>query len=103
MPFNILADLRSAVRSVSRYPAFTAVVVLTLALGIGANTAIFSAIHAALLKPLPFKDPGRLVFASCVRRPAEPDGLGAGLLRLPRAGRRLRGLAAMTVVHDERP
>jgi putative ABC transport system permease protein len=65
MRSNLLADLRSAVRSALRYRAFSSVVVLTLALGIGANTAVFSAIHAALLKPLPFRDPGRLVLASC--------------------------------------
>jgi putative ABC transport system permease protein len=55
-------DLRHAWRSFLRAPAFTATAVLTLALGIGANTAIFSVVYAVLLKPLPFPDPGALVY-----------------------------------------
>ena len=53
--------LRQALRRLGRAPLFTSVAILTLALGIGANTAIFSVIHGALLKPLPFHDPDRLV------------------------------------------
>jgi predicted permease len=59
---SIAADVKYAVRALRHSPAFTAVVVITLALGIGANTAIFSVVRGVLLKPLPHRDGERLVY-----------------------------------------
>ena len=53
--------MRPAVRSLRRRPAFALAAILTVALGVGANTALFSIIYAVLIRPLPFRDPGKLV------------------------------------------
>jgi len=58
---TFIKDIRYGIRSLLKQPGFTTVVVITLALGIGVNTAIFSLVHAVLLRPLPFADSDRLV------------------------------------------
>jgi len=68
---SLLRHMRYSTRALSRTPGFTVTVVLTLALGIGANSAVFSAIDAVLLKPLPFPDGDRLMRGTQLQGSAE--------------------------------
>jgi putative ABC transport system permease protein len=70
------SDVRYAWRGLMRRPGFTAIAVITLALGIGGNTAIFSAVRALLIRPLPFPEPERLMDVSMVS-PAVPSAGGS--------------------------
>src|SRR5580698_2866677 len=75
---DLWQDVRFALRSMWKSPRVTATVLLTLALGIGANTAIFSVVNATLFRPLPFHDPEQLVVLH-----ADLRGLGAKSVGFP--------------------
>src|SRR5262252_4994677 len=88
-----LLDVRYACRALRKAPAFTTVIVLTLALGIGANAAIFSVVHALLLAPLPYRHADRLDFIWS-------DMTDAGYPRAPLSGPELGDLRVGSTTHD---
>ena len=69
-------EIRYAVRRLSRRPGFSLVVVLTLALGLGTNTAVFSVLHSVLMAPLPYQEAEQLVRMSFLRSNGRPQFLG---------------------------
>ena len=78
MWIDLRQDVRYAVRGLRRTKGFTAVALLTLAIGIGANAAIFSVVNAAMLRPLPFTNPGSVVFLWNRTPDGQPAPLGPG-------------------------
>ena len=74
---TLIQNLRYAIRAFWSSPGFAVVVVLTLALGIGANTAIFSVVYSALLRPLPYREPGKLLHLGESRTQADYSASGA--------------------------
>ncbi|GMV05917.1 MAG: hypothetical protein AMXMBFR53_21940 [Gemmatimonadota bacterium] len=82
---GLFNDVRFALRGLLRYPAFTAVAVLTLALGIGANTAVFTLVDGVLLRPLPFREPEQLLSLQHLGRDGQDElPISSGLYLLYR-------------------
>jgi len=71
---EMFQDLRYGMRMLAKNPGFTLIAVITLALGIGANTAIFSIVKSVLIRPLPFAEPDRLMQARYMEQPGIPQG-----------------------------
>ena len=97
---SLTADLRYAVRALRRSPAFTLIVVITLALGIGANTAIFSVVRGVLLKPLPHRDGDRLIY---VRQSTDgPTGVNIGF-SIPEVRELRNGVSSLQGIAEYSP
>ena len=96
---DIARDVRFAARTLRRQPAFALTVIATLALAIGASTAIFSVVDATLLRPLPFRTPERLVFLSGVAGP-ERDIRGGSIIEVQDWARLTRSFEHVSV-YDE--
>jgi len=97
----LLLDLRYGWRALVKARGLAAVVVITLALGIGANTAIFSIVHALLLEPLPYRDADRLTFVWLNRRVANDTSTGTAPGLGPMSGPDLRNLRAGTRTFED--
>ena len=93
---ELARDVRYALRTLGKSPGFTATVVGVLALGIGANTAMFSAVDAAFLRPLPFREPERLVRVTSIGYPVR---LGESF-DIPKSGADFRDLKGLTTAYD---
>jgi predicted permease len=97
---TLWADLRYGIRAMLRTPGFTLIAILTLALGIGANTAIFSVVYAALLKPLPYPNPGQLILLTVTNQDGDETGLSYPSFEDIRTGNHVLSEMAANQAHD---
>src|SRR5262249_3904801 len=93
-------DLRLALRALSRAPAFTLAVLVTLALGIGASTAIFSVIYGVLLRPLPYREGERLVHLTQPARLAGVKNVGISPVEIRKPRTRATTLTGLVESHS---
>ena len=100
---TVLRDVRFGLRMLIKNSGVTAVAVITMALGLGANTAVFSVVNGVMLKSLPFKDPDRLVFALESNTKFPPPGISTyvELQGLERAEQVIRDDERAPVLHGE--
>src|SRR5579862_9584899 len=98
---DLNSDLRYALRNLLRNPAFTAIALSALAIGIGANTAVFTVVESVLLRPLPYRDPARLYTVRQMPRKPSPFIIGTmsdpHFLALRAASKSFEHLAAYDV------
>jgi putative ABC transport system permease protein len=93
---TVLQDVRFGLRMLIKNPGVTAVAVITMALGLGANTALFSVVNGVMLKSLPFKDPDRLVFVLETNVEFPPPGISASTLNYRDWKEQSKSFEAMT-------
>ena len=103
MTETIWQDLKFALRMLRKNPGFAAVAMLTLALGIGANTAIFSVVHAVLLRPLPYRDADQLLAISQTDRASGTTGVPVSFTKFTEIGEQNKSLASIAAFYPYTP
>src|SRR5262245_22862448 len=98
--YMLMSDIRYCLRSLRKTPAFAAAVLITLALGIGATTAIYSLVHTVLVRPLPFTEPDRLVRISETNKSLEITDFAASVLNFLSWQEQSRSFDALAAIRN---
>src|SRR5450432_4574118 len=96
---TFILDARYGLRRIARNPGFSAIAVLTLALGIGAGSTIFSVVNAVLLRPLPFRDPRGLVAVSQLSTDTQTGGVPVSFTKYEAIRDQARSLERLAVYY----